>query len=146
MIMIATVLRVEGRGLLVRDSATGQEVFVNFGNPRAFRAGDVVRITYTGQMTPSIPPQIIATSVVRVNQPQPQPQPQPSQTEIRRALIQRISNNVLYVRNPSNGQQVIVNYPYAHHFCVGQRVNIRFDSIILSNPQQVNATDVRPIC
>lgn len=142
MTITATVLRVERRGLLVRNNANGQEIFVNFNNASAFSAGDVVRITSTGTMTFSIPPQITATSVVRV----PQAAPPQSQTEIRRAQILRITRNALTVRDPSNNRQVIVRYPYAHHFCVGQRVNITYDTIVLNNPPEVTATDVFPIC
>lgn len=140
MIMNATVISIDPRGLLVRDSETGEEVFVNFGNPGLFSPGEAIRITYTGTMTPSIPPQISATAIVRV------PQPQPQQTQIRRATILQIRRNTLFVRDQSNFRQVIVNYPYAHHFCVGQRVSVQYDTIVLSNPPEVNATEVTPIC
>lgn len=69
MIMTATVIRVEANGLLVRDMATGQEVYVHTNMARQFRAGDVVRIRYNGIMTPSIPPQIWAQAITRVSQP-----------------------------------------------------------------------------
>lgn len=150
MVMTATVLRVDARSLLVRDMATGNQVLVNTPQARSFRIGDVVRITYSGRMTFSIPPQITATRITRVNPRPPQPQPPisqpPSQTEIRRATVLQVRQGALLVRNPENGQQVIVNYAYAHHFCPGQLINVRYDSIVLSNPNQLNATDITPVC
>lgn len=146
MIMIATVLRLGSGNMLVRDSSTGNEVLVHFSGASAFRPGDVVQITFNGIMTQSIPPQITATSVARVNQPQPSPSPSPSQTVINRATILQIRRGALLVRDPGNNRQVVVNYPYAHHFCVGQRVNVSYDTITLSNPPQVNATDIAPVC
>lgn len=155
MFMTATVIRIESRGLLVRNMANGQEVFVNFSNPGLFRPGDTVRIAYTGTMTFSIPPQISATSVVRVSTAQPprppacqcpQCPPQPSFSEIRNATIIRVGRNVLLVRNPVNNQQVTVNYPNAHFFRVGQRVNIRYETAFLNGGYTVNATDVSLVC
>ena len=68
MIMTATVIRVDAKGLLVRDMATGQEVYVHTNIARQFRVGDVVRIRYNGIMTSSIPPQISAQAITRVSQ------------------------------------------------------------------------------
>lgn len=144
MVMIATVLRTDARGLLVMDMETGEEVFVNFGNASSFSPGDLVRITYTGTMTPSIPPQISATSVVLLNSIA---QPQPTYSEIRRATILQVGRGVLIVRDPGhNNRRVTVNYPYAHHFCVGQRVNIQFETAFLNGGLTVNATEVSPTC
>lgn len=143
--MIATVIRSDARGLLVRDAGTGQEVYVNYCCPLAFRSGEVVRITYTGTMTPSIPPQISATLVVRyTHTPTPTP---PSYSEIRRATILQIRRGSLLVRDPGhNNRQVTVNYPYAHHFCVGNRVDIRYETAFLNGGYAVNATEVFPVC
>lgn len=151
MFMTATVISVNSRGLLVRDSATGQEVFVNFNNPAAFSPGNVIRISYNGIMTHSIPPQISANSITRLTQATPsRPTPTPpSFSEIRRAVILQVRNNALIIRDPGrNNQQATVNYPYAHHFCVGQRVNIQYETVLLGNQGQliINATDVIPTC
>lgn len=142
MLMNATVISTSPRSLLVRDSATGQEVLVHFNNARTFAPGDQVIITFNGMMTSSIPPQITATAIQRTSATMP-----PSQTEIRRAVVLQVRSGSLLVRNPGdNNRQVVVNYPYAHHFCVGQRLNIQYDSITLTTPVTVNATDVSPIC
>lgn len=69
MIMTATVIRVDAGGLLVRDMANGQEVYVHTHMAGRFRVGDVVRIRFNGIMTASIPPQIAAQSITRVQQP-----------------------------------------------------------------------------
>lgn len=144
MIMNATVLRTNAGSLLVRDMATGNEVMVFFNNARAFSPGDRIRITFSGAMTHSIPPQITATAIQRVQTP---PTTAPSQTQIRRAVVLQVRRNSLLVRDPGNGnRQVVVNYAFAHHFCAGQRLNIQYDSIMLGNPVQVNATDITPIC
>lgn len=143
MFMNATVISIEPRGLLVRDMETGEEFFVNFGNTAAFSPGDTVRITYTGTMTPSIPPQISATAIERTTTV---PQPPPTYSEIRRAQILQIRRNVLIVRNPLNSQQVTVNYQYAHHFCIGQKVNIQYETAFLNGGYTVNATDIIPLC
>lgn len=149
-VMTATVISIDSRGLLVRDASNGQEVFVNFNNPGAFSPGDMIRISFNGIMTQSIPPQISASSIVRINPlPQPQPSPQPSFNEIRRALIVQVRRNMLVVRDPSNNNRITnVNYSYAYHFCVGQRVNIAFDTVLLgeSNQLTINATEVVPVC
>lgn len=144
MFMTATVIRIDARGLLVRDMETGEEFFVNFSNASSFNPGDLVRITYTGTMTPSIPPQISATSVVLLNSTA---QPQPTYSEIRRAAILQVRRGVLLIRDPSrNNRQVTVNYPYAHHFCVGQRVNIQYETVFLNGGLTINATEVSPAC
>lgn len=148
MFMTATVISIDPRGLLVRDSATGQEVFVNFGNPSAFSPGDVIRISFSGMMTQSIPPQISAASITRVTAIPPS-QPTPSYSEIRRAVVLQVRNNALIIRDPGrNNQQATVNYSFAYHFCVGQRVNIRYETVFLGNQGQltINATDVIPTC
>ena len=144
MTMNATVIRILGpQRLLVRDNATGNEVVVHARNASAFRAGEVVRITYTGQMTFSNPPQISANSIVRIRPSAPN---LPSQTEIRRAQILSVQRGRLSVRDPATQRIMNVNYPYAHHFCVRQLVNIRYDSLSLSNPPLITATEITPLC
>ena len=148
MVMMATVVRVNARTLLVRDLSSGQQVLVHWGNARSFRVGDTVRITYNGSMTFSVPPQINATSVVRA-MPQVNPippMPQAQRSEIRRATVLQVGRGSLVVRNPANNQNVVVNYAFSHHFCVRQRVNVFFHSITLTNPAQVTATDITPVC
>lgn len=137
--MIATVIQVNPRSLLVRDEETGEEVMVFFRNAGSFSVGDRINITFNGQMTLSIPPQITATSIQILN-----PIP-PIASEIRAVVLQR-GRNFLLVRNTQNRQQIQVEYPYAHHFCVQQQVIVRYDSITLSNPPRVTATDIIPLC
>ena len=139
MTMTATVIRVNRQSLLVRDEETGEEVLVNVRNTSDFSVGDRVRITYNGQMTFSIPPQITAISIQRI------PAPQPSQREMR-AIVLQAGRNFLIVQNIRDRQQVRVEYPFARHFCVGQRIDIRYDTLVLSNPPRVTATDIIPVC
>ena len=148
MTIIATVLQVEPRGLLVRDQSNGQEIFVNTNNAGRFRPGDVVRITYNGQMTRSIPPQITAQSITRIFQPgQPRPPQPPSQPSvIRRARVLQVAQNTLTVLNLENNQRVVVIFQQARHFCPNQLVTIQFSNITSTTPPRVTASDVRPIC
>ena len=60
MLMTATVREVRPSGLLVRDRATGQDVFVHTGHARRYRPGDRIAIVFNGVMTNSLPPQINA--------------------------------------------------------------------------------------
>lgn len=146
MVMIATVIRTEPRNLLVRDSETGNEVLVHFSGSNRLSPGDRVRIVYSGAMTHSIPPQITAISVQRIQRPPAPPAPQPpGPTEMRAVVLQR-SRTSLLVRDTRDNRQVRVNYPYAHHFCVGQQIVVRYESITLSNPPQVAAIDISPVC
>lgn len=64
MVITATVLRVDANGLLVRNLATGQEIFVHTDIASQFRVGDVVEIRYNGRMTHSNPPQIVAQTIM----------------------------------------------------------------------------------
>lgn len=66
MTMRATVLRVFGETLLVRDRSTSQQVLVHTRRARHFRFGESVLIVYNGVMTMSIPPQITAVRIVRL--------------------------------------------------------------------------------
>lgn len=65
--MVATVLSVQRGNLLVFDFANRQQVQVNTNTAFHFCPGDLVRIRYNGAMTMSIPPQISATSIVRIS-------------------------------------------------------------------------------
>ena len=67
MIMTATVLSVQHNNLLVFDFSNRQQVQVNTNSAFRFCLGDLVRIRYNGAMTMSIPPQISATSIVRIS-------------------------------------------------------------------------------
>lgn len=139
MIMIATVLRVDSGSLLVRDMKTGDEVLVHFRNADRFNVGDRIRIFYNGQMTFSIPPQITAISIQKI-------QGGEAQSDEMRAVVLRKSRRSLLVRDMQNNMQIRVNYPYAYHFCVGQQIVVRYETIRLSEPAEVEATDIRPIC
>lgn len=140
MIMVATVIRTDTRSMLVRDSQTGNEVLVNFSNASRFTPGDQVRITYNGIMTHSIPPQITANAVSRISGPGAT-----SQTEMRATILQ-VRPSSLLVRDLSNNRETVVNFASASHFCVGQRIIVRYNTITLSNPPQVSATSITPVC
>jgi len=151
MTMNATVLRTASDYMLVRDDNTGNEVRVNTRDARRFSPGDLVSITYSGAMTRSIPPQISAVSIrkrptpPRPTPPRPTPPPQSDLTEMRAVILVRRQNSLL-VRDMSDNRQILVNFPHARHFCVGQRITVRYDSIKLGNPPVVNAIDITPIC
>jgi len=147
MIMNATITQVQPRNLLVNDLSTNQEVLVHSRNSSRFSAGDDVRITYDGKMTKSIPPQITAIAI-QLNRPSDPPQPPPrppAPAETRAAVIQK-GRGFLLVRGLRDNMRMRVNYAYAHHFCVGQRVIVTHDTIIMNNPPEVNAIDITPIC
>lgn len=65
--MIATVTQVCRCSLLVCDHCTNQEVLVHTAQACCFSCGDCVCIHFSGAMTMSIPPQITATCIRRVN-------------------------------------------------------------------------------
>lgn len=142
MIMNATVIQAEPRSLLVWDSDTGNEVRVHFRNSNRFSPGEHVRIEFNGVMTHSIPPQITATSIQRISDPTP---PKPNPSEMRAVILQRRRDSLL-VRNLSNNRQTLVIYRHAHHFCPGQRITVHYDVMRMSNPVEVDATDIIPIC
>lgn len=127
--MTAIIIRVDQRSLLVRNEETSEEVLVIYRSANNFSVGERVRITYNGRMTFSIPPQITATSIERLR---PVPQPEPS--EIRVEVIQR------------GRKRIRVEYTYAHHFCIGQQVVVRYNTITMSNPPRVTAADIIPVC
>lgn len=138
--MTATVIRVEPRSLLVRNEENGEEVLVFYRNAGNYSVGDRIRINFNGQMTLSIPPQITAISIVRLS-----PESQPTPSEIRAVVLQK-GRDFLIVRNMQNRQQLRVQYPFAHHFCVRQQVTVRYETITLTTPPTVTATDIIPIC
>lgn len=141
MTMTATVLEVNPRSLLVRNEANGEEVLVLTNNASQYSVGDRIRITFNGQMTFSIPPQISAQSIQRLN---PAP-PSSGSSEMRAEITQR-GRDFLIVRNTQNRQQFRVEYPHANHFCVRQRVLIRYNTIEFTNPPTITATEITPIC
>lgn len=146
MIMNATVTRVRPGNLLVRDLSNNQEVLVHFRDSNRFSVGDNVRITFDGKMTLSIPPQITANSIqlIRpINPPRPPQPPVPAET---RAIVIQRGRGFLLVRELQNNMQMRVNFAHAHHFCVGQRVLIIHDTIIMNNPPEVNAIEITPLC
>lgn len=142
MIMNATVIRVQPGNLLVNDLSGNQEVLVHYRNSNRFSVGDSVRITHPGRMTHSIPPQISATSIQRI-QPALPSGSAPAET---RAVILQINRGFLLVRDLRNNNRMRVNFAHTHHFCVGQRITVKHHSIIMNNPPEVNAIDITPIC
>lgn len=67
--MTGTVLQAEGSQVLVRDTSTNQEIMVNTNYSTSnLSAGFLVRITYNGAMTFSVPPQINAESICIVRE------------------------------------------------------------------------------
>ena len=67
MVMVATVLSTQRGNMLVFDFSNRQQVQVNTNDAFCFCPGDLVRIRYNSAMTMSIPPQISATSIVRIS-------------------------------------------------------------------------------
>lgn len=144
MTMNATVLQVNPQSLLVRNEETGEEVLVLFNNTSSFSVGDRIRITFSGQMTLSIPPQITATSI-EIIRPFPPAPPFPQPSEMRAVVLQK-GINFLLVRNLQNRQLIRVEFPQAHHFCIQQQIIVRYDTITFSNPPRVTATDIISVC
>lgn len=144
----AIIIRINSNNILVRDLETNQEILVHFRNSRQFRPGERVEIEFNGQMTHSIPPQITATSIKRIQQPAPPAPTPPSQsrpTEIRVTILQ-VRQNSLLVRDMSNNRQLVVNTRHANHFCRNQRIVVTYDVIIMSNPPEINAIDITSLC
>lgn len=140
MIIIATVIRTEQRSLLVRNCENNEEILVHFRNAHRFTSGDCIRIIFDGMMTRSIPPQITATSIERTQCPPPH-----HSNELR-AVVLSTSRTHLLARDMSNSMQIRINYPFAYHFCPGQEIIVRHESMRMTNPPQFNATDIIPIC
>jgi hypothetical protein len=151
--MTGTVLSIGPRTLTVRDEESGEAIVVNFNNPRAFNVGDRVRVTYTGVMTASEPPQITATNIQHAPAgPQFRPPFHPSPPvftpiprEIRAQIIRR-ENNFLIVRNTANNQILRADTRDARFFCPGRFVTIRFNSISPGLPPRMDVIEVLPVC
>ncbi len=65
--MEAIVIQVCRCYLLVCDCGTGQTVHVHTDRACCFRCGDHVCIVYSGAMTASLPPQITASRITKMN-------------------------------------------------------------------------------
>lgn len=145
MVMLAIVLNVGVGNLLVRDLSNNQEVRVNTRDARRFAPGDRVAILYNGAMTASIPPQISAISIQRLSGGTGPTPPVNPWTEMNARIVQR-RGNALLVTSLDDGTRYLVNSPYNRFFCIGQTVRIRYDTIRFSNPPEINAVDILPIC
>ena len=66
MFMFATVQRVGNASLLVYDHSGSQEVVVHTPNAHCFSPGEEIFIKYNGIMTLSIPPQISANCISKI--------------------------------------------------------------------------------
>jgi len=142
MIMTAIVIQVQEENLIAIDLSNYQEVLVHFNNSSWYLVGDIIEIIFDEIMTLSIPPQINALSIQLITPPQ---SPPPILTEIE-AIVVIKDRQFLEVRNLQYNIQLHVTYDYAYHFCVGQRVSIMYDTVILDNLTTINAIDITPIC
>jgi len=144
MILNAIVLEVHDNRLLVRNLSTNEEIMVNFRNARRFSPGDFVRITFNGQMTRSIPPQIAAISIQILRHPiVPSP---PALSELR-AVILQIRRGELLVREINTNRRFLIDYPRAMSFRVGQRIIVQYETIFLNeppNPSRIIAINIIP--
>lgn len=155
MVMIATVLSVGDGFLLVRNLSNNQEVRVNTRDAQRFARGDQIAIFYNGAMTASIPPQISAISIQKIpsgilpNIPTPPAPPTtpttPAYTEMNAIVVQK-RDNALLVNNLDTNTLYLVNSSYSRFFCVGQRIIVRYDRIRMTNPPEVDAVDILPVC
>jgi hypothetical protein len=66
-------------------------------------------------------------------------------SEVQGTVIQK-GRNFITVVGTRDRRQYRVEYPYAHHFCLGQQVTVRYNGISWGNPARVSATDVAPVC
>ncbi|MCI8589264.1 MAG: hypothetical protein HFE77_00895 [Clostridiales bacterium] len=97
--------------------------------------------------TPTYP-----TSIAEVTPPRPNPDLTfvPNETfdgppfEMRGIIVQK-GPDFFIIRNRQYNF-VRINYEYAHHFCVRQRVIVKYYISTLSQPPQIPAVDVIPIC
>lgn len=138
----ATVLEVYNDRLLVRDLRNNQEIMVNFRDARRFSPGDIIRIIFNGQMTLSIPPQITAISIQRIQRPITPPASTAS--ELRATVTQRSCDSLL-VREIGTNNPFIVEFPNSCRFSVGQRVIIQYETIFLNvppDPSRIIATNI----
>lgn len=144
MIMNATVIQSDPGSLLVRDQKTQTEYIVFYPRAQSFSSGDQVIILYNGRATMSIPPQITASYIERIRIPTRPPRPE---NETLTATVLSVHEGYLMVFNDANGQQVHVNFEYAHHFCPGQQVTVRYNGVMTrSIPPQITAEDITPFC
>lgn len=161
MVMLAMVLSVESGSLLVRDLNTNQEVRVNTNDARRFSQGDRIAILYSGAMTRSIPPQISAISIQKLPAgiapappitptppitPAPPIAPAPPAYREMNAIVVQKSDNALLVRNLDSNTIYLINSPYSRFFCLGQRIIVRYNSITMTNPPEIHAVDILPVC
>ncbi|MCL2077879.1 MAG: YobA family protein [Oscillospiraceae bacterium] len=140
MIMNATIIDISPQVLTVRNQANHEEVIVRYRNTRRFVVGDRIRITYSGIMTMSFPPQITANNIQLIASP-----PIIAPREMRAQVLRRESN-FLIVRNNLNGQILRVDSGDARFFCPGRQVVIRHTGVIPGIPPRVNALELTPIC
>lgn len=155
MVMLAIVLRVDPGSLLVRDVSNNQEVRVNTRESQRFSQGDRVAIFYNGAMTASIPPQISAISIQKLPggifptppaaPTAPTPPITPAYTEMNALVVQK-GDNTLLVNNLDTNTLYLVNSSYSRFFCVGQRIIVRYNRIRMTNPPEVDAVDILPVC
>lgn len=151
MILNTIVQQVNMNSLLVREIGSNNEYQVNVFNARRFSRGDCVRIIHTGQMTLSIPPQISAISVQRiecdpVRPPVPSRPPVSSRPSEMTAIILQRRRHELLVRDVFNNRQIVVRTINADHFCEGQRIVVTYDTMRMNNPPEVDAISIRAIC
>lgn len=152
MVMLAIVLSVGPGSMLVRDISNNQEVRVNTSEAQRFSPGDRIAIFYNGAMTASIPPQIAAISIQRIPAgilptipTTPTTPITPAYTEMNAIVVQK-SDNALLVNNLATNTLYLVNSPYSRFFCLGQRIIVRYDRIRMTNPPEVDAVDILPVC
>jgi len=141
----AIVLEIRNNRLLVRDLSNNQEILVNTRNARRFSPDDLIRITSNGQMTFSIPPQITAISIQRIQRPTP---PTPSTSSELRATVVQIRGNLLLVREIGTNRQFLIDYRNACRFRVRQRISIRYETIFINespNPSRIIALSITPL-
>lgn len=146
MVMLAIVLSVGVGNLLVRDLSNNQEVRVNTRDARRFAPGDRVAILYNGAMTASIPPQISAISIQRLQGGSVPAPPVSPWTQMNARVVQKRDNALLVNNLDRNNALYLVNSPYSRFFCNGQMIRIWYDRIRLSNPPEVDAVDILPVC
>jgi len=141
----ATVHKTYNDRLLVRDLSNNQEILVHFRNANRFSVGDFIRITFNGQMTRSIPPQITATSIQRIQRPTLPPHS--TSSELKATIIQ-VRRSSLLVREIGTNRQFIIDYRCTCRFRIGQRILIRYETMFFNlppNPSTIIAIDITPL-
>jgi len=155
--MTAVVINTNQQGMLVRNEANNENVRVIYRNSRRFGPGDRVRITYSGVITLSIPPQITATNVQLLGTaPRPPfvampplfnpPRPPLFIPREMRVTVLRTEQGFLIVRNNANNQILRVDTPDARFFCPGRQAVVRFNTIIPGLPPRVDLVEIMPLC